>query len=341
MSSDDTSRLVNRRPARHRKILRDHMKGVTKPALRRLARRGGVKRISGLIYQDVQSTLRLFLEQIVRDAVTYTEHARRKTVTENDVLYSLKRNGYSLYSGLSMNRECKVQKKSKAKKAVEIQSVSTRPDVKQVELLDGISKTIREMKLIESDIKMKYEQLFRDAKELFSSRNTGDLSNHVTVVDLESVFRLVSKIWFDESLSAWIVGYGCSIKFELSPLKDNDMAQIHRKSNFDRASKMTPKGEPGLFITENSEEYTIKFDVKYMDSKSQLYLDLQSKAVSKEYACSDVIECLCINMIHEISHLIQHVFYKDRTGDHNSQWKKIVKNIFGFINPETDPAESM
>ena len=49
MSSGDTSRLVNRRPIRHRKILRDRMKGITKPALRRLARRGGVKRISGLI----------------------------------------------------------------------------------------------------------------------------------------------------------------------------------------------------------------------------------------------------------------------------------------------------
>ena len=35
---------------RHRKVLRDNIKGITKPAIRRLARRGGVKRISGLIY---------------------------------------------------------------------------------------------------------------------------------------------------------------------------------------------------------------------------------------------------------------------------------------------------
>ena len=32
---------------RHRKILRDNIQGITKPAIRRLARRGGVKRISG------------------------------------------------------------------------------------------------------------------------------------------------------------------------------------------------------------------------------------------------------------------------------------------------------
>eukprot|EP01043_Picozoa_sp_COSAG02_P028355 COSAG02_NODE_1715_length_11211_cov_8.483801_2_plen_124_part_00 len=34
---------------RHRKVLRDNIQGITKPAIRRLARRGGVKRISGLI----------------------------------------------------------------------------------------------------------------------------------------------------------------------------------------------------------------------------------------------------------------------------------------------------
>ncbi|ODN00501.1 Histone H4 [Orchesella cincta] len=56
---------------RHRKVLRDNIQGITKPAIRRLARRGGVK----------------------ADAVTYTEHAKRKTVTAMDVVYALKRQG--------------------------------------------------------------------------------------------------------------------------------------------------------------------------------------------------------------------------------------------------------
>ena len=42
---------------RHRKILRDNIQGITKPAIRRLARRGGVKRISGLIYEEVRCPL--------------------------------------------------------------------------------------------------------------------------------------------------------------------------------------------------------------------------------------------------------------------------------------------
>jgi histone H3/H4 len=34
---------------------------------------------------------------VIRDAVTYTEHAKRKTVTAMDVVYALKRQGRTLY----------------------------------------------------------------------------------------------------------------------------------------------------------------------------------------------------------------------------------------------------
>ena len=62
-----------------------------------LARRGGVKRISGLIYEETRGVLKVFLENVIRDAVTYTEHAKRKTVTAMDVVYALKRQGRTLY----------------------------------------------------------------------------------------------------------------------------------------------------------------------------------------------------------------------------------------------------
>ncbi|XP_059428626.1 uncharacterized protein LOC132162410 [Corylus avellana] len=86
---------------RHRKVLRDNIQGITKPAIRRLARRGGVKRISGLIYEETRGVLKIFLENVIRDAVTYTEHARRKTVTAMDVVYALKRQGRTLYGFVS------------------------------------------------------------------------------------------------------------------------------------------------------------------------------------------------------------------------------------------------
>jgi histone H4 len=82
---------------RHRKILRDNLFGITKPAIRRLCRRGGIKRISNLVYEETRGGLKAFMENIIRDAVTYMEHAKRKTVSALDVVYALKRNNRVLY----------------------------------------------------------------------------------------------------------------------------------------------------------------------------------------------------------------------------------------------------
>lgn len=80
-----------------RKSNKPLLEGVTKPALRRLARRGGVKRISYHVYDYSRDVLKGFLQGVVRDAITYTEHAKRKTVTAMDVVYALKRQGRTLY----------------------------------------------------------------------------------------------------------------------------------------------------------------------------------------------------------------------------------------------------
>ena len=82
---------------RHRKVLRDNIREITKSDIRRLARRGGVKRISGLMQYEVQGVLKVFLENVIWDAVTYTQHARRKIVTAMDVVNALKRQGRTMY----------------------------------------------------------------------------------------------------------------------------------------------------------------------------------------------------------------------------------------------------
>ena len=50
-----------------------------------------------LIYEGTRGVLNVFLENVIRDSVTYTEHAKRKTVTAMDVVYALKRQGRTLY----------------------------------------------------------------------------------------------------------------------------------------------------------------------------------------------------------------------------------------------------
>jgi histone H4 len=71
--------------------------GITKPAIRRLARRGGVQRIQGEVYPEIRSALRSFLEPVISDAITYSQYAKRKTVMVVDVLHALKRNGRTVY----------------------------------------------------------------------------------------------------------------------------------------------------------------------------------------------------------------------------------------------------
>ncbi|XVF66963.1 hypothetical protein PTKIN_Ptkin10aG0082100 [Pterospermum kingtungense] len=77
------------------KVLLDNIQGITKLIIRRLVRRGGVKRINGLTYEETRSIFKIFMENVIRDAVTYMEHARRKTITAMKVVYI--RHGRTFY----------------------------------------------------------------------------------------------------------------------------------------------------------------------------------------------------------------------------------------------------
>ena len=81
---------------RHRDKV-DAIKGITKPAIRRLCRRGGIKRIGGLMYEETRAILKAWLENVLKDCLTYTEHARPKTMTAADVVFALNRQGQTLY----------------------------------------------------------------------------------------------------------------------------------------------------------------------------------------------------------------------------------------------------
>jgi len=82
---------------RMKKLVRSNANGVTRGAVRRLARRAGARRLSGLVYDEVRSTLTAFVDKIVKDTTAFTEHAKRKTVTVSDSVNALKRNGKMIY----------------------------------------------------------------------------------------------------------------------------------------------------------------------------------------------------------------------------------------------------
>ncbi|KAJ7854261.1 hypothetical protein B0H14DRAFT_2353813, partial [Mycena olivaceomarginata] len=74
--------------------------GITKPDIRRLLRRGGVKRTSALMYQETRGALKIFLSQLIRDAVAYTDHRPMDsgaTLSAKDVVCGLRHSGKTLY----------------------------------------------------------------------------------------------------------------------------------------------------------------------------------------------------------------------------------------------------
>jgi len=99
---------------RHRKVIRDAIFGLTKPAIRRLARRGGVKRISGLIYEETRCATTTFIETMMKDAVAIAEYKKRGNLTGGvtidlmDVLYALKRNNRPLVGYGANGKELKL-----------------------------------------------------------------------------------------------------------------------------------------------------------------------------------------------------------------------------------------
>ncbi|CAE8618950.1 unnamed protein product [Polarella glacialis] len=75
----------------------ERLNGISKPDLRRLARRAGCQRMASTIYEEAREALAGFLGKVLGDVAIYTEHARRKTVVPQDIVLSLRRRGRMLY----------------------------------------------------------------------------------------------------------------------------------------------------------------------------------------------------------------------------------------------------
>ncbi|KAJ7114800.1 hypothetical protein C8R44DRAFT_794936 [Mycena epipterygia] len=85
---------------RRRRIRRcaTEMSGAgTKPTIRRVARRGGVKHMSGLMYEETRGSLSLYLHGLIGDTVFHTEHGYRTTVNSDNVKHAFRRSGRILY----------------------------------------------------------------------------------------------------------------------------------------------------------------------------------------------------------------------------------------------------
>mmetsp|Transcript_7333 Transcript_7333/g.13903 ORF Transcript_7333/g.13903 Transcript_7333/m.13903 type:complete len:247 (+) Transcript_7333:59-799(+) len=65
-------------------------KCLTRPAVQRLARRGGVKRLNKTVYTSIREIAQRYLTNLLHKVSVYTLHSGRKTVSTSDVIYGLK-----------------------------------------------------------------------------------------------------------------------------------------------------------------------------------------------------------------------------------------------------------
>tara|TARA_B100000686_G_scaffold299101_1_gene332670 strand:- start:3440 stop:3676 length:237 start_codon:yes stop_codon:yes gene_type:complete len=69
------------------------MKGITKPALTRLARKAGVKSMSENCINVLQKILYSKTERLLNDIIILNEHKKNKTIMEDDIYEALRWNG--------------------------------------------------------------------------------------------------------------------------------------------------------------------------------------------------------------------------------------------------------
>lgn len=67
-----------------------------KPAIKRLARKGGAKRVAKDCYPLVCTRSYIFLERLIRCAIEYCLVAKRKTLTVNDCMNGVKKMGVKM-----------------------------------------------------------------------------------------------------------------------------------------------------------------------------------------------------------------------------------------------------
>jgi len=91
-----TSSLGKGSAKRRRRLVRDTIQGITKPAIKRLAERAGVLSLNGLCYEETRGIMKYYLENIMHDAIVATKHRRARTVSPKDVLFAFEQRGINI-----------------------------------------------------------------------------------------------------------------------------------------------------------------------------------------------------------------------------------------------------
>lgn len=64
------------------------LEGLTKGAIRRICQRSGIKRISGIVYEEVRKTVEDYTHELMGFGLCYTKHRRKETLINTDIVYA-------------------------------------------------------------------------------------------------------------------------------------------------------------------------------------------------------------------------------------------------------------
>ena len=73
-------------------------RGITKGSIRKIARRGGCRRLASNVYDEARTILKGFVDSVMADTSILLEMTGRKTVRAVDILFALKKQGRTLYA---------------------------------------------------------------------------------------------------------------------------------------------------------------------------------------------------------------------------------------------------
>ena len=71
--------------------------GITRGDIKRLARAGGVKRISGDCFDVIRDTIEGYVDDIMFKALVHVEYQKKKTVSASDVVRAMQESGTTAY----------------------------------------------------------------------------------------------------------------------------------------------------------------------------------------------------------------------------------------------------
>ena len=102
---------------KHKKVLKNNIQGITKPAIVRVSRRAGIKNMSGLHYKEMRDNILNYLYEILKKTASILDNSKEKTVQFKHVSLAAKEQGIvAIYSFDEKNCKSKNMKVKKKKR---------------------------------------------------------------------------------------------------------------------------------------------------------------------------------------------------------------------------------